>query len=115
MSILLAVTGGIEIPMRILNGWLADKKFVAATTYVGGCMIFTAITAFLCATISGTTGNKTFHIYFFIIFMKIITLLGIVKENKRDDFYQSISIRKKCIKEQASEERNSWSEHILLD
>ena len=57
VSILLSVTGASEIPMRILNGWFADRKFVSASTQVTVYMLFTGVSAFLCAAISGTAGN----------------------------------------------------------
>ena len=57
VSILLSAAGVAEIPMRIFNGWFADKKFVLVSTQVALCMLFTGVAAFICAAISGTAGK----------------------------------------------------------
>ena len=67
VSILLSITGAVEIPLRIGNGFIADRKYVSASTHVGICMLVAGVAALLCATISGTAGNY-FVFYFFFVF-----------------------------------------------
>ena len=63
VSILLSITGAVEIPLRIGNGFIADRKYVSASTHVGICMLVAGVAALLCATISGTAGN--YFVFYF--------------------------------------------------
>lgn len=57
VAILLGVAGGVEIPSRTFNGWLADRKFVSAYKQLAFCMLVTGICACLCGIISGVAGK----------------------------------------------------------
>ena len=57
ISIVLACAGGVEIPMRIMNGWFADSNVMSAYKQLAVCMLLSGLTALLCAIISGIAGK----------------------------------------------------------
>ena len=67
VSILLSISGAVEIPMRIANGLLADRKYVSALTHVSLCMLFASVTAFMCAAISSTGGTCYIELSLFLL------------------------------------------------
>ena len=67
VSILLSITGAVDIPMRIGNGLLADRKYVSALTHVSLCMLFASVTAFMCAAISSTGGTCYIELSLFLL------------------------------------------------
>ena len=56
MAILLGIAGAIEIPSRIFNGWLADRKIMKGFTQLAINMLVTGICSIICAAVSGTAG-----------------------------------------------------------
>ena len=48
--------GGLEIPVRIINGWFADQKFISVYTHITLLMTVLGINALLCAIISSHAG-----------------------------------------------------------
>ena len=57
MATLLTVAGGIEIPFRIFNGWLADKRYTSAYTQMTINMLLVGIGAIVCGAVSGVAGK----------------------------------------------------------
>ena len=56
MALLLTIAGCIEIPFRIINGLIADKRYFSALTHLALCMGVSSICALVCASVSGTIG-----------------------------------------------------------
>lgn len=57
VALALTIAGVVEIPARIVNGFLADRKIMSAVTHLSLCMCLTGTAALLCATISGLEGR----------------------------------------------------------
>ena len=57
VATLLTVAGGIEIPFRIFNGWLADKRYTSAYTQMTINMLLVGIGAIVCGAVSGVAGK----------------------------------------------------------
>ena len=49
--------GALEIPMRIFNGWLADRRMISAYNHITLCMVVTGVTTLLCAIMSSHAGE----------------------------------------------------------
>ncbi|KAF6028868.1 SLC16A12 [Bugula neritina] len=56
VSILMAVSGAIEIPCRIGNGWLADRKIITTTAQFAICVFLAGFFCLLCAIVSNLAG-----------------------------------------------------------
>lgn len=58
VSILMAVSGAIEIPCRIGNGWLADRKIITTTAQFAICVFLAGFFCLLCAIVSNLAGMQ---------------------------------------------------------
>ncbi|XP_067942235.1 monocarboxylate transporter 12-B-like [Watersipora subatra] len=78
IPIAIAGAGGIELFMRIVNGWFADRKIISAFNHIAICMTFTGAMAALCATFSGKAGIVLMLLGNSTMGTSVISLLPIV-------------------------------------
>ena len=57
IAIAMMVSGGVESPCRMLNGFLADKKFVNNTTQYAMSLFIPGLMCLLCGFLPGLSGN----------------------------------------------------------
>ena len=57
VAIALIVGGCLEIPSRIGNGYLADKKIMSTIEQYSLCTLLTGVFTILCSSISGLPGQ----------------------------------------------------------
>lgn len=56
VALVLAISGILEIPFKIANGYLSDRKLMSPMTQQAVYMVITGVAALLCALISGLVG-----------------------------------------------------------
>jgi len=60
ISLVLSISGAVEIPCRVFQGWVADRHIVSAITQYTFCVITCGLAAIVCATASGLPGELIF-------------------------------------------------------
>lgn len=57
LSTLMAVTGACEIPCRVINGFIADRKIMAAMTQLSLVLLLSGVAGFLTVILPGYIGK----------------------------------------------------------